>query len=150
MTNLADDPALADVVSDLHGHLMNGWEPEEIRHSVLESQRRRKLIKSVPGEPPQWDYIARTGDAERYVRKDGVDPTKSRLRLPRVAEVPPDWSALDTDTVSDLIAGRRSISDFLKLEAKCRSAQIKIIGAAMNSIELFKSGKAGPIGLVRK
>ena len=113
LTNLADDPALADVVSDLHGHLMNGWEPEEIRHSVLESQRRRKLIKSVPGEPPQWDYIARTGDAERYVRKDGVDPTKSRLRLPRVAEVPPDWSALDTDTVSDLIAGRRSISDFL-------------------------------------
>ncbi len=114
LNDIAADPAYAEIVSALHDHAMTGWDPDDLTRDVLESQARRKLIKTVPGPSPRWDFIARTGDDNRYVRAEGVDATKSRLRLPQVPEVPADWPALNRETVADLIADKRSIDDFLK------------------------------------
>ena len=112
--DIASSPASAPIVSALHDLAMTGWDPDDLTRKVLESQVRRKLIKTVPGQPPSWDFLARDGDDKRYVRADGVDATKSRLRLPQVPEAPPDWPALSKETVADLIAGKRSIHSLLK------------------------------------
>ena len=63
------------------------------------------MIKGLPGDPPEWDFIAQIGDDKRYVRKDGVDATKSKLRIPEVNTIPPDLPALDKETIEKIIAG---------------------------------------------
>jgi hypothetical protein len=93
---------------------LTDWNPDALTTRVLNSQHQRKVIKTTPGAAPQWDFIARIGDDARYVRAQGVDATKGRLRLPRVPEVPADWPELDLETVADLIAGRRNLDAFLK------------------------------------
>ena len=53
---------------------------------IVTSQRRRSFIANLPGKKPNWDYVAFQGDSDRYVRRDGVDATKSKLadcRVPR-------------------------------------------------------------------
>jgi hypothetical protein len=92
---------------------MDNWDPEALTQKVLESQRRRKLISKVPGETAQWDYIARKGDESRYVRAEGVDNTKGRLRLPFVPAASSDWPALSAEVVKELIDGKKSIKDIL-------------------------------------
>jgi choline-sulfatase len=111
--NLATDPQFADVLADLQALALTDWDPEALARRVLTSQQQRKVIKSTPGAAPQWDFIARTGDEARFVRAQGVDATKGRLRLPPVSEVPADWPELDKETVTDLIAGRRRLDEFL-------------------------------------
>ena len=113
LLNLADDPDYAENLSDLKARSDKGWAPEKLDTEVRASQQRRMIIKATPGPAEAWDYIARVGDDARYVRADGVDTTKGRLRLPQVPEVPPDWPALDRETIADLIAGKRALTDFL-------------------------------------
>ncbi len=114
LTNLADDANFADVLADLKALALRDWNPVALTIQVRDSQRQRKIIKTTPGTAPQWDFIARTGDETRYVRAQGVDATKGRLRLPQVPEVPPTWPELGLATVEDLIAGRQKIETFLK------------------------------------
>lgn len=114
LNNLAADAAFADVLADLSAHALTDWDPDALTARVLKSQQQRKVIKSTPGAPPQWDFIARKGDEARFVRAQGVDATKSRLRLPQVPEAPADWPELDQETVADLIAGRQNLDAFLK------------------------------------
>jgi choline-sulfatase len=114
LNNLAEDAAFAAVLAELHALALTDWDPDALTTRVLNSQHQRKVIKTTPGAAPQWDFIARTGDDARFVRAQGVDATKGRLRLPQVPEVPADWPALDQETVADLITGRRNLDAFLK------------------------------------
>jgi len=113
LNDVSADPQLADILAELHAIAMDNWDPEALTQKVLESQRRRKLISKVPGETAQWDYIARKGDESRYVRGEGVDNTKGRLRLPFVPAASSDWPALSAEVVKELIDGKRSIKDIL-------------------------------------
>ena len=58
------------------------------------------------------DYIAYQGDEKRYVRRDGVDGTKSRLRLPRVETVPPDLPELSFHTIKSMMEGDIDFDEF--------------------------------------
>ena len=59
----------------------------------------------MPGKKPDWDYVAFQGDAERYVRRDGVDATKSRLRLPQASTIPPDLPELSSTMIDCMMRG---------------------------------------------
>jgi len=113
LTNLADDQKHAETVASLRSMSGEGWVPDRLDAEVRASQKRRNIIKTAPGPADDWNHIARIGDDIRFVRADGVDATKGRLRLPRVPEVPPDWPQLDKHTIAELIAGKRALSDFL-------------------------------------
>ena len=110
LQNLADDPAHAAILDDLHRIAMQGYDPEALISEVIASQRRRRFIATVPGTTPPWDYVAYQGDAERYVRRDGVDATKSRLRLPRIEPEPPDMSELSAETIDRMRRGEMDFS----------------------------------------
>jgi choline-sulfatase len=105
LQNLADDPAHAAILDELRGIAMQDYDPEALKSEVIASQRRRRFIATVPGTNPPWDYVAYQGDADRYVRRDGVDPTKSRLRLPRSQPVPPDLPELSAETIDRMMRG---------------------------------------------
>ena len=89
LNNLATEQNHKKTIDDLKKQAMKDYDPDLLMLEVIESQQRRLFLKSVPGEMPSWDYVAYQGDEKRYVRRDGVDGTKSRLRLPRVETVPP-------------------------------------------------------------
>ena len=91
---------------------MNNYDPESLMLDVIASQQRRLFIKSVPGEMPSWDYIAYQGDDKRYVRRDGVDGTKSRLRLPRVETVSPDMPELSFSEIESMMSGDVDFDEF--------------------------------------
>ena len=78
---------------------------------IVTSQRRRSFIANLPGEKPNWDYIAFQGDSDRYVRRDGVDATKSRLRLPRAETVTPDLPALSSALIDRMMRGEIDSGD---------------------------------------
>jgi choline-sulfatase len=113
MHNLASDPIYSDTMIELIELSNRDWDPHQLETSVRDSQKQRKIIKSTPGPADKWDHIARIGDDIRYVRADGVDATKGRLRLPQVPEVAPNWPTLEKDIITDLIAGKRNIADYL-------------------------------------
>jgi choline-sulfatase len=113
MHNLASDPIYSNTMIELIELSNRDWDPHQLETSVRDSQKQRKIIKSTPGPADKWDHIARIGDDIRYVRADGVDATKGRLRLPQVPEVAPNWPTLEKDIIADLIAGKRNIADYL-------------------------------------
>jgi len=113
LQNLVDNPACRVIVADMHAIALNDWDPELLTNQVLLSQKERKFIANIPGDAPQWDHIARVGDEKHFVRKEGVDATKGKLRLPSIPAVEPDWPELDFNTVDELINGTRAISEFL-------------------------------------
>ena len=113
MHNIASDPVYSDTIEELIELSDQGWSPKHLETSVRASQKQRKVIKSTPGPADKWDHISRIGDDTRYVRADGVDATKGRLRLPQVPEVAPNWPPLKKDVIADLIAGKRDIADYL-------------------------------------
>ena len=44
MTNLASEPAFADIRDDLFALVLEGWSPDDIYRRVRESQRRRRIL----------------------------------------------------------------------------------------------------------
>jgi len=113
LENLADDPEYREIISGMHDIALSDWHPQQLTEQVLLSQKARQFIANIPGDAAQWDYIARIGDDENFVRKEGVDATKGRLRLPTIPAVEPDWPELDFNTIDELMKGSRSISEFL-------------------------------------
>jgi choline-sulfatase len=114
LKNLANSSEYLDVLAELRVIAFKNWDPDELSGQVQKSQKQRKVIKTTPGATPKWDFVARIGDQARFVREQGVDSTKGRLRLPRVMEVPADWPSLDQKTVIELIEGTRSLDEFLR------------------------------------
>ena len=115
LTNLAGDPAHADDLARLRAILFDGWDPDEIEQRIRASQAERLFLKSTPGSPPAWDFVARTGDERRYVRRGtgGVDGTKADRRLPRIEPVAPHVPALDRDAVAAIISGEAPLPVYL-------------------------------------
>ena len=105
LQNLATDAMHANSIRDLRRIAMQSYDPAALMADVITSQRQRRFIATVPGTTPQWDYVAYQGDAERYVRRDGVDATKSRLRLPRMKPVAPDMPHLSAETIEMMMRG---------------------------------------------
>jgi choline-sulfatase len=106
LKNLSDDKNYKYQLSDLLEICKKGWNPDEITKDIIKSQRRRLMLKGLPGDPPEWDFIAQIGDENRYVRKGGVDATKSKLRIPPIETIPPDLPELDKKTIEQIMAGK--------------------------------------------
>ena len=56
LTNLADDPAQAEAKGELNAMAMARWNVDELANLVLESQRRRKFLRSLYADSlaPEW------------------------------------------------------------------------------------------------
>ena len=115
MHNLANDPTNAATLEQLKSILMDGWDPEEINRKILQSQAERLFLKTAPGMPADWNFVARTGDGERYVRRGtgGVDGTKANRRLPRIDPIMPDFPVLSKDDVAAILENRMPLPDHL-------------------------------------
>lgn len=103
--NLAEYASNAPILAVLKKIGMDGYDPNMLMAKIVASQRRRSFIAKVPGKKPDWDYVAFQGDAERYVRRDGVDATKSRLRLPQASTIPPDLPELSSTMIDCMMRG---------------------------------------------
>ena len=113
LNNIAGQAAYRETESELQSICFENWNPDGLTERIVESQTQRKLIASATGHDQPWNYLVRTDDGSRYVREGGVDDTKGRLRLPFVEMVPPDWPALESETIQDLIYGRRKLADVI-------------------------------------
>ena len=100
----------AATIAELRRIALQNYDPEALMSEVIASQRRRRFIATIPGTTPSWDYVAYQGDADRYVRRDGVDATKSRLRLPRAESVMPDMPDLPAKTIDKMMRGELNFS----------------------------------------
>ncbi len=75
---------------------LEDWNPDDVNDRVLQSQRRRLLLRAEAkrkGKFPAWTYVAREGDAERFVRSTthgGAVGAKPRSRFPFVSPTPPE------------------------------------------------------------
>lgn len=105
LTNLAASSQHNTVLSKMKKVAMHVYNPEALMAEVISRQGYRRFVATIAGKKPSWDYVAYQGDAERYVRRDGVNATKSRLRLPRAATVPPDLPDLSAKTIDQMMAG---------------------------------------------
>jgi choline-sulfatase len=110
LEDLAAVPDHAATIAELRRIALQDYDPEALMSEVIASQRRRRFIATIPGTTPSWDYVAYQGDADRYVRRDGVDATKSRLRLPRAESVMPDMPDLPAKTIDKMMRGELNFS----------------------------------------
>ena len=80
-TNLADDPAHADVVADFAAEVAQRWDSGAIRDQVLASQRARRLLHTAMGNGTRisWDYVPTQDAANQYVR-DHMDWAEAGAR----------------------------------------------------------------------
>ena len=96
LANRAGDPSVVDIERELHARLLADWNPDEVDARVRASQRRRLFLRGLAlesGAFPPWNYEARRGDAQRYVRPataTGAVGAKPRARFPYVPPTPPD------------------------------------------------------------
>lgn len=120
LRNLAGDPAHADTLARLKTILMDGWDPDAIDQQIRVSQAERLFLKATPGDPEDWDFVARKGDETRYVRRGsgGVDGTKADRRLPRIEQVEPQFPALSQEDVALIITGQKPLPDYLSEERR--------------------------------
>jgi choline-sulfatase len=82
LTNLAGDPAHADVLSALGREADARWDLAALREQVLASQRRRHLVARAlrVGRPEPWDFEPRADAARRYVRNGTADLYEQQRR----------------------------------------------------------------------
>ncbi len=88
LTNLADDSAHATRLANMTAELLDGWDPDDIARRATQSQRERSFIQNATGGEPNWAYVSRVRDNERYVRNAGAVQTKGKARLPYFDPVP--------------------------------------------------------------
>lgn len=86
---MTTDPAklLAHFVAEVHAR----WDLERIRHDVLHSQRRRRLVYSalLKGVTTFWDHEPRVNASAQYIRnmgQGGLDDVELISRWPRVLQ----------------------------------------------------------------
>ena len=113
--NLAEDSTHAATLKRLKFILMDGWDPEEIDRIIRQGQAERLFLKTTPGPPADWNFVARNGDGARYVRRGtgGVDGTKANRRLPRIDPVAPHFPAISKCDVAAILENRMPIPDYL-------------------------------------
>ena len=113
--NLAEDSTHAATLKRLKFILMDGWDPEEIDRIIRQGQAERLFLKTTPGPPADWNFVARNGDGARYVRRGtgGVDGTKANRRLPRIDPVAPHFPAISKCDVAAILENRMPLPDYL-------------------------------------
>ena len=77
-TNLAKDPAYAEMVTGFAAEVAVRWDSEKIRQDVIATQKRRRAIYSAMqnGELTSWDY-APPRDASREYMRSHMDVTET-------------------------------------------------------------------------
>ncbi|WP_254693188.1 choline-sulfatase [Sulfitobacter sp. SK011] len=115
LQTLADDPTHDETLQRLKSILLDGWDPEDIDQQIRTSQAERLFLKTTPGTPEVWDFVARIGDEARYVRRGsgGVDGTKANRRLPKVEPIEAHFPELSQEDVAAIIAGRVPLPSYL-------------------------------------
>jgi choline-sulfatase len=99
--DLAALPEHAAEVAAMIGAIRAHWDVPALHRAVLESQRRRHLLRAAlaQGQRPPWDWQPPLDAAKQYVRSgDSPTLTKIRSRLPYRAPVPPDHPRKPEDT----------------------------------------------------
>ena len=88
LRNCIDDPAYADRLAVLKQRVHEGWNPEETRQTVLDSQRQRRAIVEAmaQGRAECWDVRPHVDPSAQYVRQYDAEETSKRLRYPRVRD----------------------------------------------------------------
>jgi choline-sulfatase len=92
LENLSGRDSYRKVERSLRDRLLRNWDPELILARVLKNQKRRKLIVNAMQKSdkyPNWAYLARPEDANRFVRGSartgkGTMTVKGRARFPYV------------------------------------------------------------------
>jgi len=84
--NLADDPAYRTYVESMTQEIGNRYDTAALKEKVLESQRRRRLLKGVLRDQNlSWDYQPLQPAAESYIRNTmPIFELEKRARFPRV------------------------------------------------------------------
>ena len=90
INNLADDSMHAETRAKMEAILFEGWDPNELRSTIRQSQEQRLAIHKITGGEPTWVNTIRDDDNARYIRNAGAADTKARARLPYVAPARPD------------------------------------------------------------
>jgi len=88
LNNLGASPEFADQIASMKAELLSDWNPDEIAKLARQSQQERLFIQNATDGEPNWAYIARQRDDERYVRNAGAVQTKGKARLPYFDPVP--------------------------------------------------------------
>jgi choline-sulfatase len=84
--NLADDPAHAATVQALLSETLQRWDLPELHQSVLNSQRRRRLVYSAltKGRLTSWDHQPWVDASQQYMRNHiDLDDLERRARFPK-------------------------------------------------------------------
>jgi choline-sulfatase len=82
LNNCVGDESYGDRLEGLRALVHGDWDPDEIRARVIESQRRRLLIRDTGR--PGWDAAPGFEPSEQYVRTKNAQVTNIERRLPRV------------------------------------------------------------------
>jgi choline-sulfatase len=99
LTNLAGAPAQGALARAFAEEVAARWDLEAVRHQVIASQRRRRLVFEAlaQGRHQPWDHQPLVDAAAAYARNTGqILADRERLaRLPPVAPVAPDGPDVD-------------------------------------------------------
>jgi choline-sulfatase len=88
LENLAGRPDAAEIERELATDILAGWDPDAINEACIQSQQERMFIQKATGGEPDWAFLARQGDAARYVRNAGATQAKQKARYPFVEPTP--------------------------------------------------------------
>ncbi len=93
LENLAGRPEYQEVQQRFRAELVRHWDPQSLKQSVLQSQRRRRLVSRAlkVGRYTPWDFQPHQDASQQYVRSHlPLDDLERRKRFP-----PPDLPKLD-------------------------------------------------------
>ena len=71
--DLVDDPAIADIQTELHSLVLERWaDPGALRDQIVQDQNRRRFVwqSLTQGKRPVWDYQPYEDQTRKYVRSD--------------------------------------------------------------------------------
>ncbi len=88
LVNLAEEPEHQHVRNRLKSEILDGWNPERIGTRCIQSQKERLFIQEVTQGDPDYAYLYRSGDRNRYIRNASAVGTKARARYPLVEPTP--------------------------------------------------------------
>jgi choline-sulfatase len=90
-TNLAEDPAYAEILGELRSAVDERWDLARIDREVRESQRNRRIVAeaNARGRQPEWDYAPPYDAAHRYIRNHtDLGVLEAMARYPSVPHPP--------------------------------------------------------------
>lgn len=90
-TNRVDDPAVAEVLSELRAEVARRWDLDRIDREVRESQRRRRTVVDAltRGVVTSWDYAPSYDAGRRYIRNHrDLGDLEASARYPSVRHQP--------------------------------------------------------------